>query len=201
LEGSSTNGLRQELLASLPAVGPDHPVQLALREAYVHKVLLIIEHFPQNLAALIAQHPNDIEKYLSEWLRTFKAALELSRWAYPGGRMLSKDAAIREAERQMKQGLPLADASEYMIAWQKRPPGRPATLRPWAIEAFELRMKSTQLWPWRKVVEKLCPCGNVNHSKACQQNFEAEVRKLKSILRKYGIHPAPNALSSLVNPE
>jgi hypothetical protein len=116
-------------------------------------------------------------------------------WVYCGKPVDGKTA--------FERGLHLAndwDLSSAVVRTRKK--GRPIKSRPTAIKALfrHIYLKKT----WAEVTRRLCQCGKPHDDqltlKKCQANIESNVRRLKTVLKKYDIaFPPPREESETVH--
>jgi hypothetical protein len=83
----------------------------------------------------------------------------------------------------------------HLRRW-KQPKGRPPTLLPIALRAFDLRLTDRKRWTWNAMQGELCRCEDASndpkHKFRCRENIRREVANLHKYLGQMGVKlPSP----------
>jgi hypothetical protein len=154
-----------------------HPVVAALLDLYIVRLKAIVAWPPKvrALAVLLAPRPE------------LDDLLELGSWVLRKGPRHwpdeERDQLISVFERT---GFSNQGAKMQTRGITSRSGGRPASRRPVAIAALELKLRKPSL-SWIEVTRELCNCGRekAEHDDYCKAKLLTRFKELRKLLRKH----------------
>ena len=166
--------------ASLPPADNDganlHPV----RQELILIAARLIEQAAEVFNKAVAVSAPGAEENATHLLKQF---VEVSTWLY-GELTPSPEQLVADLQRNVNEGWSPADALIWMKAGRKRLRGRPATLRPAAVIAAELRLANRSL-SWPAVAKQVCNGKDCTHGRACYEKLRREVVILQALLKRH----------------
>lgn len=158
-----------------------HPIRRGLKAgafAYL-QIALQLAVDPQSRAVRRA----DIKQY-------FRWGKELLRWLNPPlrSRQESDEIAASVLGHIVQSELSPELKVKFASLVGRRPRGRPQESKSLAVTALEVKLARPEA-KWEQITALLCPCSKPKHDEYCVKNMEAQVKRLRSLLRGTGLVP------------
>lgn len=142
---------------------------------------------------IVKSQPTTDEEVKELARRLIELALEtdeLAGWVYSEASTISSDERLKRAkagaEKLIRMGASVSEGLEFAERAGTRPRGRPASNRPLAIMALEIR-RSPSKPSWMEMTRKVCQCGKARHDFACRDRIRTAVRELEDVLERLGL--------------
>lgn len=134
---------------------------------------------------------------ISQQIKTLALEVaELANWAYPEVSTLTSEERERRshalAERYLRAGATMKEVLELAEVAGKRTRGRPATIRPTILAAFEMR-RSRPKMSWMQLTNSVCPCDKERHDMACRERIRTAVRELEDFMERMSLNATERA--------
>ncbi len=118
----------------------------------------------------------------------FHRGSELLRWLRPSlrSKQESDELSASVLGHISQSDLPPELKLKFASLVGRRPRGRPQESKSLAVTALEAKLARPEA-TWMQIAALLCPCPK--HNEYCGKNLEAQVKRLRSLLRKTGLVP------------
>jgi len=157
---------------------PERPVHSALMEASVRRLERLLVVLPPSDA-----NPAELHVLFPEVQRLTDEIRELG--SYLGENpLLVPSPPGRLGEFLIEQGFSFGQAQHAVESAARPLLGRPTTARVRAVRALEMKRQGLS---WRRIAQRLCPCGVDRHDDACVQRIRQAVLALQGALEKLQI--------------